>query len=596
MASNKLSALSAVSGSLTSDSLVYIADTQDSGSSYDSKKISIANLLSDVASTSDLGTFTGSTINNNQSIKAALQELETSLETKAPDDDLTTLEVTVSNLGGGVTSTTFTFDNGTTAEPASKDIRYNNTTPANVTEIYISKTNKAGVDLSNVIPEMLFAGVRVYLQNEDDASQYLAATVTSVSEVNDTYTLSVNEVNAGSLIGNNKKTAFAVIGKTPLDLGTFTGSIIGDSATPKEALQALETALETETSNRAIAISDLVDGAPALLDTLNELAAAINDDENFVSTITNLIDANETHIDNVATLTGVAKDSANLGTFTGSTIADSSTLKAAIQAIETAVETKATSTVVSEIDANVDDLISLSGVAEQQTGLGTFTGSTISDGANIKDALQDLETAAEAAAAGSAVADRTKTETGDADTSHYLTFVADDNSTATAETVYTDGGITYNPSSNLLSVGTVDPTNLKIGGVTVTATASELNTLNGITAFTSELNILDGATVTTAELNILDGVTSTAAELNILDGVTATAVELNYVDGVTSNVQTQIDSKVATGANVNTLVGTTSAQTVPVDGNGDDNYLFLVVNKATGALTAVDKTFLEAEG
>ena len=49
MASNKLSALSAVSGSLTSDSLVYIADTQDSGSSYASKKITVANLLSDVA-------------------------------------------------------------------------------------------------------------------------------------------------------------------------------------------------------------------------------------------------------------------------------------------------------------------------------------------------------------------------------------------------------------------------------------------------------------------------------------------------------------------------------------------------------------------
>jgi hypothetical protein len=45
------------------------------------------------------------------------------------------------------------------------------------------------------------------------------------------------------------------------------------------------------------------------------------------------------------------------------------------------------------------------------------------------------------------VADRTKTVTGDADTTHYLTFVADDNSSATAETVYTDGGITYNPAA-----------------------------------------------------------------------------------------------------------------------------------------------------
>jgi hypothetical protein len=431
MASNKLSALSAVSGSLTSDSLVYIADTQDSGSSYSSKKITVANLLSDVASTTDLGTFSGSTIDNNQSIK--------------------------------------------------------------------------------------------------------------------------------------------------------------------QAIQALETALEAETTARGTAISNLVDGAPGLLDTLNELAAAINDDENFVTTITNLIDANETHIDNVATLTGVAKDSANLGTFTGSTIADSSTLKAAIQALETAVETKATSAVVTEIDGNVDDLISLSGVAENSTGLGTFTGSTISDAANVKDALQDLETAVEAAAAGSAVADRTKTVTGDADTTHYLTFVADDNSSATAETVFTDGGITYNPASNLLSIGAADVTTLKVGGVAVTSTAAELNILDGVTSTAAELNILDGVTSTAAELNILDGVTATATELNLLDGVTATTVELNYVDGVTSAIQTQIDSKCATGANVNTLVGTTSAQTVPVDGNGDDNYLFLVVNKANGALTAVDKTFLEAE-
>jgi hypothetical protein len=295
----------------------------------------------------------------------------------------------------------------------------------------------------------------------------------------------------------------------------------------------------------------------ALLDTLNELAAAINDDENFVTTITNLIDANETHIDNVATLTGVAKDSANLGTFTGSTIADSSTLKAAIQALETAVETKATSAVVTEVDGNVDDLISLSGVAENATGLGTFTGSTISDGSNIKDALQDLETAAEAAASGSAVADRTKTVTGDADTTHYVTFVADDNSSSTAETVYTDGGITYNPSSNLLTLGTAALTTLKIGGVAVTSTAAELNILDGVTSTTAELNILDGVTSTAAELNLLDGVTATTAELNILDGVTSTAAELNILDGVTSTSSELniLDGVTATTAELNLLDG-----------------------------------------
>jgi hypothetical protein len=49
---------------------------------------------------------------------------------------------------------------------------------------------------------------------------------------------------------------------------------------------------------------------------------------------------------------------------------------------------------------------------------------------------------------------------------------------------------------------------------------------------------------TATELNILDGVTGlTAAELTNLGGITATATELNYVDGVTSAIQTQLGLK-----------------------------------------------------
>ena len=99
----------------------------------------------------------------------------------------------------------------------------------------------------------------------------------------------------------------------------------------------------------------------------------------------------------------------------------------------------------------------------------------------------------------------------------------------------------------------------------VTATAAELNILDGVTSTASELNLVDGSsagtvvnskaviygssgevnattlqiagtsiTATAAELNIMDGVTATAAELNILDGVTSTASELNLVDGITA--------------------------------------------------------------
>jgi len=84
------------------------------------------------------------------------------------------------------------------------------------------------------------------------------------------------------------------------------------------------------------------------------------------------------------------------------------------------------------------------------------------------------------------------------------------------------------------------------------------------TANVDALN-LNGTAVsaTAAELNIMDGVTSTAAELNIMDGVTATGAELNYVDGVTSAVQTQLDAKQAIDANLTDLVdGTLTATKV----------------------------------
>lgn len=46
--------------------------------------------------------------------------------------------------------------------------------------------------------------------------------------------------------------------------------------------------------------------------------------------------------------------------------------------------------------------------------------------------------------------------------------------------------------------------------------------------------------------NISD-LTATASELNVLDGITANTTELNYIDGVTSNIQTQLDGKSSNG-------------------------------------------------
>ena len=124
-------------------------------------------------------------------------------------------------------------------------------------------------------------------------------------------------------------------------------------------------------------------------------------------------------------------------------------------------------------------------------------------------------------------------------------------------------------SGNVDIDGSLETDALSLNGTTVSATAAELNVLDGfagvtadltyakdlratgvtttefdkldgLTATTSELNIMDGVTATTSELNIMDGVTATTSELNILDGVTATADELNVIDGNTSATSTTI--------------------------------------------------------
>jgi len=70
------------------------------------------------------------------------------------------------------------------------------------------------------------------------------------------------------------------------------------------------------------------------------------------------------------------------------------------------------------------------------------------------------------------------------------------------------------------------------------------------------VTIGSGISITASQISDL---TASAAELNILDGVTATTAELNYTDGVTSAIQTQLDGKVSTTNGAVTTAATGSA-------------------------------------
>jgi len=128
--------------------------------------------------------------------------------------------------------------------------------------------------------------------------------------------------------------------------------------------------------------------------------------------------------------------------------------------------------------------------------------------------------------------------------------VLDGITATTTELNYTDG-VTSNiqtqldgkvPSASPNFTGTATFTSVDINGGNIDGTA--IGSSSASTGNFSTLSISGSAiTATAAELNKMDGVTATTAEINKLDGLTATTAELNYTDGVTSNIQTQLNAK-----------------------------------------------------
>ena len=68
------------------------------------------------------------------------------------------------------------------------------------------------------------------------------------------------------------------------------------------------------------------------------------------------------------------------------------------------------------------------------------------------------------------------------------------------------------------------------------------NTSSGFATKTGT-ETLTNKTINSPKINEDVAVTATATEINLLDGVTSTTAELNHTDGVTDNIQTQLDTK-----------------------------------------------------
>ena len=106
-----------------------------------------------------------------------------------------------------------------------------------------------------------------------------------------------------------------------------------------------------------------------------------------------------------------------------------------------------------------------------------------------------------------------------------------------------------------------------LGASSITGTLAIADGGTGATTASAALSAL-GAQASDADLTTLSGMQSgaatalaalTSAEVAILDGAIVSTTELNYVDGVTSAIQTQLDSKQGSDAQLTTLAGMAAA-------------------------------------
>ena len=393
------------------------------------------------ATDANMGTWTGSTITDNVSLKVGLQELETAHDAAAA----------AGFKADGTTAMTGTFDGGAQlvsniADPTLgshvgdrdyNDNRYvelagdtmtgqlliNVTGDASLTgtghglQVGPTVGNNLIMDVNEIMARSNGASGDLFINNDGGAVNIGSAATTDALRHNNNDVWSLGQVSApdARYITHTGLTA----GDT--HYGTFTGAIITDNSTGKTIFQELETALEA-----SVAANFLADGSVALTGAMDGGGQLIN---NIADPTTDAHVGDRLYNDGrygSLAATGLAAQAADYGTFTGSIISDNVSAKVALQELESAIiagnsgDFRADGSVAMAgtfdggtqlltniadptADTHVGDRLyndtrynSATGLAAGAANYGTFTGATISDNVTNKVALQELETAIEA--------------------------------------------------------------------------------------------------------------------------------------------------------------------------------------------------------
>jgi hypothetical protein len=180
--------------------------------------------------------------------------------------------------------------------------------------------------------------------------------------------LSTNVTNLATRVATEIKSVRTLINNNAGDLSALTttqkGNLVAainelDAALSNAGAQIDDTTASSSTvysstktdSQISAAVAALVDGAPELLDTLNELAAAINDDANFATTIENQIAAKANDAD-VVKLSG-NQTIGGVKTFSDApAVPDAAFAIAKVSGLQTALDGKANAADVGDTTTN----------------------------------------------------------------------------------------------------------------------------------------------------------------------------------------------------------------------------------------------------
>lgn len=529
-----------------------LADVQDNLSTH-------SNKTTDVHGIDDTALLV-KTDDMNSAIESAITT-EVSDRNSAISQAVTGVESTISSLETNLTETIDNHIDNTVSVHGIED------TAALATKSYADAAVSAEATLRSTAVANAIQNANAYTDSaiEDEVSARDAAIdahvdlTQSVHGIADTAALAtkVYADNAVSTHNSDTTDVHGIADTSALATKSYTDNAVSTHQQDTTNIHGIADTSELATKDYAdnaasTAVAAVIDAAPAALNTLNELAAALGDDENYATTVTNALAlkaplANPTF---TGTVSGITKGMVGLGNVENTADAD----KPISTATQTALDTKLASSTAASTYAPIASPTftgTVAGVTKAMVGLGNVD--------NTTDANKPVSTATQTALDLKAPKSN-PTFTGTV-TAADVTITGNLNVTGTTTTVDSQN-LAVTDSLIYLAKNQYSADVLDIGIYGAYGAAGNNGGNHPHTGLVRDASdgkwkLISGGSEPVD--NEVDFNSATKADL-VVGGLDATSItvgdvsntEFGYLNGVTSNIQTQIDAKLASSTAAST--------------------------------------------